>query len=176
MDCEALMQIGQTRDPERKDRMIADGYVIAYFFNEVLVGRWKDKKAVFVHEPQWDHLMEIHIFNKDEELRAVFSEDYAGSKNAPDGWLVRYRQDKDDKNHYDEDMMILNNGKPSDEGTEDFKDVTEAGRHVIMPKEAWNKKLRVRNYLTFGPVDDDKALPPLNAMRIGDYRFVDFVE
>lgn len=161
-----------------KKHSIADGYVIAYFIDQVCIGRWEGGMPILPPpEPDWKKLQQLHLFNEKEELRLI--------RNYKGNWLERHLTDaecKGTQNWYDEDMLIIGNrpGKTVALGANDagFITCSEAGRSVTLPQEALGKRIRVRNYLkdrNFEErADQSDSFPSLSALQVADYRFVGF--
>jgi len=167
---------------------IDDGFLIAYFSDQVLVGRWKNNHPVLPRKMiDWENLLQLHIFNEKEEIRFI--------KSQSRGWLMRYLNDEgDERDWYDEHLLIIGNPpkqgqEPGNEGLEKgFFSCSEAGRRVDLPEEARGKCLKVRNYLEDVPFKDGEGdtapaqganvasyqFPELYSLRVRDYRFVDF--
>ncbi len=172
---------------------VKDGYVIAYFSDQVCIGLWKNGNPVLpAPGPDWEKLQQLHLFNEEEELRLI--------RNHRGDWLRRYLKDdaegKDVQDRYDEDLLIIGNG-PDKVGAfnindADFITCSEAGRSVTLPREAIGKRIRVRNYLKdvdfeervdILPIEESAQgvhqpvhYPPLSALQVTDYRFMGFYD
>ncbi|MGI6725894.1 MAG: CRISPR-associated protein Csx19 [Christensenellales bacterium] len=173
---------------------IGNGYFIAYLSDQVLVGRWENNSPALEEKMSgWENLLQLHIFNEQEEIRFI--------KSQSKGWLIRYLSDQGADNHesnwYDEHLLII--GNPTNQSParkkqerKGFVTCSEAGRSIKLPEEALGKRLWVRNYLEDVAFEDGEAeiasvqhadaengqeingFPPLNSLRVKDYRFVGF--
>jgi len=160
-----------TAIPVLKDHQQAlssfDGYCIAYFRHEVLVGQWTQGNADFVHAPQWDKLQELHIFNALHEYRIVRLGD--GS------FRLRIRDDeKESSEFFDESILIIGNLATQTTG-ERFFISSEKGRFITLPTQLAQKTVVIRNYLSFESPDLHN-IPGCEIMRITDWRFVGFAD
>lgn len=144
-----------------------DGYCIAYFRHEVLVGRWEDGHARFVHEPKWEKIQELHIFNTHCEYRVV--------KVGDGSFKLRIRHDEDNQaDVFDESILII--GDSAAQTTkEDFFVSREKGRSITLPTQLAKKAIVIRNYLSFEE-PDPQNMPGCEIMRITDWRFVKFAD
>lgn len=153
-----------------------NGFCIAYFQHEVLVGHWNNGAPVFNdNKLNRDNLLEAHIFNEISECRIV---------KISDEYKVRIIQDSKDKVefYFDEDMLIIGSQSQRNLGN-GFVKAEEHGRVIILPKDAEGKKIKIRNYLSFEKIYDDtldadsneEKLPISEVMRVTDWRYVGFV-
>lgn len=142
-----------------------EGYCIAYFRHEVLVGEWTKDAPYFEHAPQWHKLLEIHIFDSQSEYRAIRTED--------GGFMVRVRCDQEEKDGvFDEAVLII--GNSAAQSGEGFFAALEKGRCIFLPKSLAQKSIVIRNYLSF-EAPNEQDMPGCEIMRIADWRFAGFV-
>lgn len=160
-----------TNIPVLKDHQQAlsdfKGYCIAYFRHEVLVGIWENGHADFVHEPEWNKVQELHIFNILCEYRAI--------KVGDGSFRLRIRHDESDEaDVFDESILIIGNGA-AQTTDERFFVASEKGRSIALPVQLAQKTIIIRNYLSFEE-PDPQNMPGCEIMRITDWRFVGFAD
>lgn len=148
-----------------------DGWCVAYFQHEVLVGTVCGGNFRFVHEPNWDKLLEFHLFNEEREYRALW-------RNGK--FVLRVIEDSEELTDdntfvYDEAMMIIGNSGVSPAPDQAFLSAAEKGRRVALPSSLANRRVRIRNYMTFSAVNE-ADMPGCETMRLKDWRYAGFCE
>lgn len=163
--------IGLTQEEENQLSSITDGYCIAYFQNEVLIGRWNGQKTTFYHDPVWSKLQEAHFFNENCEFRVI---------KTSAGFKKRWKKDEHDS-WFDEHMLIIGSQNPQELNAEFFRQ-EERGRSVVLPEAVKGKCVVIRNYIAYDEQLDFEAyksgeekLPVSEIMRVTDWRYVGFV-
>lgn len=143
------------------------GYCIAYFRHEVLVGLWKDGAPEFVHAPDWSKVTEIHIFNAQEEYRAVRTSDGC--------FRLRVRHDREgEEDFFDEHALIIGSTRTPVEGAA-FFEAEERGRRIVLPRGLSGKSVILRSYLSF-EAPDEEHIPGCDIMHVTDWRFAGFAD
>lgn len=102
-----------------KDNQIDQAFIMIYFFDQVVIGKFKNNE-LFI-PVQYDETLcdEIHIFNKDKEIR----------------WTREYNQFIeiiDTKDIFREEMYLIGNKSVVKDG---YSVVTQYGRQIILPFE-----------------------------------------
>lgn len=176
--CEMYDVINPSPEARKYMQELGNGFCIAYFQHEVLVGLWDhvNKKPRFVGNPDWKRLLEVRVFNEDVECRFV---------KTSGGYRARIADDrgKNEDEFFDETMLIIGSKNPEDLKN-GFVRATESGRVIILPEEEKGKAIKIRNYLSFEKIYDDttdedsneEKLPISEVMRVKDWRYVGFVD
>lgn len=172
--------IGLTEEEENQLSSITDGYCIAYFQHEVLVGRWDGQKTNFYHDPVWSKLQEAHFFNENCEFRVI---------KTSTGFKRRWKKDEQDENDswFDEHMLIIGSQNPQ-KLNDKFIRLEERGRSIVLPSvdmgesAVMGQSVVIRNYIAYDEQLDFEAyksgeekLPVSEIMRVTDWRYVGFV-
>lgn len=124
MECSKAINMQEIKS-EAKKLLRDDGFILAYFYDKVLFGTYQNGELWFDAPINEGYLSELHIFNLNEELRAVKSE-------AKGAFIVRYRCDSDNGESYFDEGQYLIDG-------------------LRLPKDVPDRKakLTVRSYLGY---------------------------
>lgn len=137
----------------QKERM-EDAFLMLYFYDQVVIGRYKEAQLYFavdspeLHKTEYrfdDTLcVEIHIFNREKEIRW---------RKEAGKFCVIY----DTKDFFDEDMFMIGNESRVSNGC---TKLVQYGRALCVPWEVEIKKAEKKNQLRLVVrhlFDDDKA-------------------
>lgn len=96
---------------------INEAFIMMYFYDKVVMGRYHEQQLFFGEEFEDENLMEYHIFNSELEIRG----------NKEKSAII-----KDTKQTIEEKMFIVGNQSRLEEGK---SCVTQNGRRVVFPFE-----------------------------------------
>ncbi len=148
-----------------QEKQITNAYVLAYFYNKVCVGLFKENTILFHQEVQFDYLTQIRIFNPQMELKYIWDEDKHEFLYSE----IIDKEDLDLNDYFDEEMFVT--GNQIVDSDENFTTITQLNRIVDLPlkvtKEEVKKGIRlvVRNY--FEITEDEQVI-------LGKSRLVEF--
>lgn len=127
-----------------KECNIENAYVLAYFYNKVCLGIYKNTDIRFNQEIDYSLLIEIRVFNKDLEIRAVLDEETENLK------IEIVKDDIQNIGYFDEAMFIAGNKIVGE--NDNFTTLKQNGGNIDIPfnvkENEASKGLRliVRNY------------------------------
>lgn len=137
-----------------KEYNMVDSYILAYFYNKVCVGIYKDGKILFNRSVNYKLLIQIRVFNNDKEIRFVLNEET--------GEFEFFVIDDNDGNvgTFEEEMFI--SGNKIVRTNDNFTTIKQSGGEIDIPfkinEEDIKKGLRlvVKNY--FGIDSNDQVI------------------
>lgn len=135
---------------ELNDKINEDAYVLAYFSDCVLLGKYVNKEISFNNKYDFNQLMELHVFNKTGEFVSI--------KDGNNEYCTRYLNDEiENQGINDLGYYVLGNKiLQCDNGYTRLEN--KAGKDIEYPfviKAIDDIKLVVRTYLNF---NDDQQL------------------
>lgn len=165
------MKICEGLDIPQADRDAFNGWCVAYFQHEALIGTVCRGELRFVHEPNWAKLLEFHLFNETVEHRAL---------RRGDGFVLRTIEDplpdeEDGTFPFDEEMMVIGSDGVSPASEQEFVTAGEKGKQIALPPALAGLRVVIRNYMTFSAVDEE-TMPGCETMHLKDWRYAGFRE
>ena len=142
-----------------QEKQIKDAYVIAYFYNKVCVGLFKENNILF------NYLTQIRIFNPKMELKYVLDEEKLEFIYSE----IVDNEEIDSNDYFDEEMFVTGNQILNSD--ENFTTVTQLNRIVDIPLKVTDEEVKkgirlvVRNY--FETTEDEQVI-------LGKSRLVEF--
>lgn len=102
-----------------KEKQMDYAFIMIYFFDQVIIGKYINNILFIPCQYNEELCDEIHIFNKDREIRWTREYD-------------KYIEITDTKDFFEEEMYLIGNKSEIKDG---YSIVTQYGREVILPFE-----------------------------------------